>query len=204
MSGFQAGPAIIPWVVVFVATCVGVVTDLRARRLPNWLTFTVAVTGLGYAMLQLPGATTPVGSLLGSAFAGLPFLIMTLMRGSGAGDAKMMLALGLWVGPRGGFYLAICVAIAGGVLAIVYAAMRGKLAESITAIPQTVKTIPQPVMAADVENGPSSVAATGASDADNDRTAPDASATRRSSLEMPYALAICLGTVAAGIWMWVR
>lgn len=206
MSGSAAWPAIVPWVVVFLAACVGVVTDLRWRRLPNWLTLPVAVAGLGYAVFDLPGAaTTPVGSLLGGMLAGLPFLIMMLMRGSGGGDVKMMLALGLWLGPRGGFYLAICVALAGGVLAVIYAVQRGRLMESIAVIPGTVKAIPQTVTSGGLgETTERQEPLERELESSEVREMTGEMGARRPSLEMPYALAIWCGVIAAGIWMWVR
>lgn len=82
-------------VAAFVATAA--VSDLRTRRLPNWLTvpaFAAAVlahtvvngfTGLGFALL---GFATGFGILL----------ILWLIGGGGGGDVKLMGALGAWLG----------------------------------------------------------------------------------------------------------
>jgi prepilin peptidase CpaA len=45
----------------------------------------------------------------------------------GAGDVKLLAALGAWVGPREAFWLAIYTSLAGGVMGIVVALARGYL-----------------------------------------------------------------------------
>lgn len=92
--------ALTPWVVVCGATLVGAVTDIRSRRLPNWLTMPTCLAGLLYAALALPGSHGVVNALAGCAFAGLPFIILWLMGGGSAADAKMMMAVGAWIGSR--------------------------------------------------------------------------------------------------------
>ena len=98
-------------VAAFVATAA--ISDLRTRRLPNWLTvpaFAAAVlahtlvngfAGLGFALL---GFVTGFGILL----------ILWLVGGGGGGDVKMMGALGAWMGSN----LTIAVFLTSTILAV--------------------------------------------------------------------------------------
>jgi len=72
------------------------VTDIRSRRIPNWLTVGGAALGVGLsAAAGPPGA---VLALLGLA-AGLAVgVLLFIFKALGAGDAKFMAAIGAWAG----------------------------------------------------------------------------------------------------------
>ena len=100
------------------------VTDFRTRRIPNLLTFgaTGAALAYGAATGGLPG--------LGVAAAGwavgcLLFLPWFALGGMGAGDVKLLAALGAWIGPGAVVWLALYAAVAGGVFALVVTTARG-------------------------------------------------------------------------------
>ena len=102
---------------------VAVFTDLRARRIPNWLTVTGVLGGLTFASLEVggfPGAAV-VGVLLALAVA----FPLFAMGGLGAGDAKLLAAVAAFVGPAGLLSVALYGGVAGGVLAIVSTIRRG-------------------------------------------------------------------------------
>jgi prepilin peptidase CpaA len=73
-------------------------TDWRTRKIPNWLTAPALL--LGFAVHTLiagwPGAKT---SLEGAGLALGLLLPLVLLRGMGAGDWKLMGALGAFLGP---------------------------------------------------------------------------------------------------------
>ena len=73
--------------------------DVRARRVPNWLT----VGGLAVALV-LRAAEGDIGQgVAGALYLGLPFLLLRLLfAGVGAGDVKLAAALGAALGPRVG------------------------------------------------------------------------------------------------------
>jgi prepilin peptidase CpaA len=126
-----SNPAMIPEAVALVVSAVACFTDLRTRRIPNVLTFGAAAAALvfsaaigGWAGLGLALAGWIVGCAL--------FLPWFLLGGMGAGDVKLLAALGAWLGPWAAFWVAIYAALAGGILAIVVSVARGYLKESFT------------------------------------------------------------------------
>lgn len=140
-------------VVVCLIACV---TDVRSRRIPNLLTFGAAAAALpfhslvnGSSGLAMAGAGWLVGAAL---FA--PFF---LLGGMGAGDVKLLAALGAWLGPFEAFWLAIYASLAGGVLALLVALARGYLRTAVRNIFNLLTywwlTGPRPMPALTLERG---------------------------------------------------
>ena len=112
------------------ATGLAAVIDLRTRRIPNALTGTLAVVGLGLAAAQLGpvgigGAI--IGCLLGFAF----MLPGNVFGATGAGDVKLFAAAGALLGPATTVRAFMFTAIAGGALALVVALRRRRLAHTV-------------------------------------------------------------------------
>ncbi|MCX6393319.1 MAG: A24 family peptidase [Solirubrobacterales bacterium] len=100
---------------VVIAVCLGAsLTDLRSRRIPNWLNGSGLVLVLGARY----GSAGPSGVL--DAFAcllmALPLVAMSLVRplGFGMGDSKLMIVVFVGLGLSG--LLALLIACAGGTL----------------------------------------------------------------------------------------
>jgi prepilin peptidase CpaA len=70
--------------------------DVRERRIPNWLTFPAAAVGLLLGMLSgwQGFVFSARGLVVGLALLMIPYL----MQGQGAGDVKLLAALGSFVG----------------------------------------------------------------------------------------------------------
>jgi len=118
------------WTVVVVATAVAAATDLRSRRIPNLLTFPLLIAGLVFAVFV--GGLAGLGeSALACLLLGFPFVVLFLFAGGGAGDAKLMAAVGAWVGLVGGTVTLLCVTAAGIVLAISYAVAKRRTQEVV-------------------------------------------------------------------------
>ena len=113
------------------------VSDLRTRRIPNALT----VTGLGIA-LALRGAVgvEPLMSgLAGAAIAFAPAVPLVALGGLGGGDAKLLAAASLWVGPDQLLPFVALVAVFGGVLALILVEV---LLLHLQSIPFTCSRVP--------------------------------------------------------------
>jgi prepilin peptidase CpaA len=103
------------------------VVDLRHRRIPNWLTFSLLLSGLCLGSVGM----TPAGSLsraamglaLGFGLALVPFLLGAW----GAGDVKLLAGLGGWIGPLPLLLVFAIAAIGGMIVALWVSARQGKL-----------------------------------------------------------------------------
>lgn len=112
--------------------CAGVaaVTDLRSRRIPNWLTGPSFVLGL-LLHLAFSGPSQAGWALLAGVIAGSLFLLLFVAGGMGAGDVKLMAAVGCLVGIGSVRDVLLATVLLGALLAIVLAASRGKLRETL-------------------------------------------------------------------------
>jgi prepilin peptidase CpaA len=118
-------------VVTLAVAFLAMVYDVRARRIPNLLTFGAAAAALlfgtisgGVAGLGQAGAGWLVGAVL--------FFPMFALGGMGAGDVKLLAALAAWLGPAEAVWLAIFASMAGGVAAVVVAAGHGYLRRALS------------------------------------------------------------------------
>ncbi len=114
------------WGVVLGASLLACISDLRTRRIPDALTVSVAVGGLAYATWN--GGIIGLGeSVAAGLLLALPYFLLFAVAGGGAGDAKMMGALGLWLGLRAGLIVLGAVGATGalfGLLSILVAPER--------------------------------------------------------------------------------
>jgi prepilin peptidase CpaA len=125
-----------PQVVLIVGLAAAVVTDVRTRRIPNWLTGAIAAAGFGLAAGG--GSVTPISAALG-LFAGLLLMMPGhLIGATGAGDVKLMAAIGAVVGPSLILRAFLYTAVAGGLFAIAVAARRGILGATLQGTRQLV------------------------------------------------------------------
>jgi prepilin peptidase CpaA len=115
---------------ILAVTIAAAVVDLRTRRVPNWLTFGTAALGITMAVTHLDG----VG--VAGAFEGLLVGLLLMLPGhvigrTGAGDVKLLAALGTLLGPRSIAMAFLYTAIAGGGIAVLVAMRRRRLRETL-------------------------------------------------------------------------
>ena len=103
---------------------VACVFDLYSRRIPNALTFGAAAVALVVAA-ALGGASGAWSSLRGLGIGLAIWLPIYALGGMGAGDVKLMAAIGAWLGPADAFYAAMFAAMAGAALAAALAVAHG-------------------------------------------------------------------------------
>jgi prepilin peptidase CpaA len=107
--------------------------DIRTRRIPNVLTlgFPVAALVVHVVLDGAPGAgNTAAGWAAGLAL----FLPMFILGGMGAGDVKLLAAVGAWLGPWNVLETALAAGVIGGVLALGLALTRSYASQAFTNI----------------------------------------------------------------------
>ncbi|WP_010321909.1 A24 family peptidase [Marinobacterium stanieri] len=106
---------------------VAVLTDWRRHRIPNWLTFGALATGLLLHYFFLPSPEWLDG--LKGAGVGLAVLIpFYLTGGMGAGDVKLMAAVGSFIGPTAALTASCFALVVGGCIAFFMVLRSGELA----------------------------------------------------------------------------
>src|SRR6186713_1022821 len=123
-------------VVLSLGLAAAVVTDVRTRRIPNWLTGAIAAAGFGMAFGG--GTVTPLGAALGLLAGLLLMMPGHIIGATGAGDVKLMAAVGAVVGPGMALRAFVLTAVVGGVFALAVALRRGRLTETVYGTTQLV------------------------------------------------------------------
>jgi prepilin peptidase CpaA len=104
--------------------------DFIFRRIPNWLNVSGALLGLGLNAFLFAGhgiAVAALGLMLPLAI----YLPLYVLKAMGAGDVKLMAAVGAIVGPRQWIAILVCTAIAGGLLAVALSIAKGRLRHTL-------------------------------------------------------------------------
>lgn len=118
----------IAWWPTCAVLSVATFTDLRSRRIPNWLVLPFLLAGIavsgwfhGWHGIAQSFEGLGVGALLFGCFA--------MMGGMGMGDVKLCAAIGAWVGPEQLIIAMVVTGLAGGVMALCWALYGGFLGE---------------------------------------------------------------------------
>jgi prepilin peptidase CpaA len=119
--------------VLLLAVLVATVTDLRSRRIPNWLTVSALVLGFGLnALIAYPSPLEGIWlATKGFAFAFALNLVMYMLHMTGAGDLKLLAAVGAMVGLSDFLGIFLLTALIGGVLAIILMAAKGRIRQTL-------------------------------------------------------------------------
>lgn len=104
--------------------CVAVFTDLRSRRIPNWLSLPFMAGGVA-AQLWMHGWHGLGQSMGGLGLGALIFGVLFWMGGMGMGDVKLCAAIGAWVGPEQLILALVVTGLAGGIMALGWAICSG-------------------------------------------------------------------------------
>jgi prepilin peptidase CpaA len=117
-------PAIIQIVLALIVVAAAMF-DFRYRRVPNWLTLSGVIVGIGlnFFLFETEGL---LDSLKGLGLAFLIYFPLYLLRGMGAGDVKLMAAVGSIVGWKNWLGILVITSLMGGIAAIVLITAKGR------------------------------------------------------------------------------
>jgi prepilin peptidase CpaA len=160
-------------------------TDLRRRRIPNWLTLAIAAGGFAQSFTAL-SLTSPLQALAGLG-AGLALGLMLYSAGGlGAGDAKLLAAVGTWVGPWGIVLVFAAASIVGLAVVLVQSLHQGTLKALLQ------NTLMLGLSLFNIRRvGPREVIRTGRQYHSIDKP-------------LPYAVFVLLGTLAVALMPWLN
>jgi prepilin peptidase CpaA len=191
------------WPLTFIcaAMIVAAVIDGWKLKVPNWLTFPLILSGWGLGALHSFGLLEATGnggigaSLVATAIGFFLLFPVYAIGGMGAGDVKMQMGFGAWVGsfygmravegvhPGAGWILvsAFCLAVViGGVLAMGMILLRGQLRANLN----NTRAILGDLLGAGVT------------------AAADKAAKRKSRMHLlPYGIPLCLGFISYLIYL---
>lgn len=166
-----------PAFIVVAVALTACATDLTLRRIPNVLTCGAALAAVLYGGIT-GGSSGVISAVAGWCGGALIFMPFFLLGGMGAGDVKLLAAIGAWIGIPDVLWAAIYTSIAGGAVAIVVALARGYLRTAVSNIGMMTRywmTVgPRPVAGLTLESS--------------------------TSNRLPYAFAIFIGT-AMTLWL---
>src|SRR5437016_4943446 len=120
----------IAWWPIFALILVATVTDIKSRRIPNWLVLPFLTAGIAVST-SLHGLRGLGQSAAGIGLAVLVTGILVWLRGMGMGDLKLCAAVGAWVGPDQLGFALVMTFIAGAVIGVVWALCTGSLSKSL-------------------------------------------------------------------------
>ncbi len=106
------------------------VFDYRFRRVPNWLTLSAVLVGIGLNsfLFRTPGLWL---SFKGLGLALLIYVPLYLLRAVGGGDVKLMAAVGAIAGPANWLAIMVITSIFGGIAAIVLVALKHRFRRTL-------------------------------------------------------------------------
>jgi Flp pilus assembly protein protease CpaA len=121
------------WSVLVCAALVAAAIDIRKGVIPNYLTAPLFVAGLAFSVYKGGFSGLP-DALAACLVLALPYVLLFLFAGGGAGDAKMMGAIGTWVGLSEGVIVLLFVSLAALFVALLTAIYKKQLIKILTKI----------------------------------------------------------------------
>jgi prepilin peptidase CpaA len=109
-----------------VLVAIAAIFDIRYRRIPNWLVLTGAVVGLAWNTYSSGWS----GLARAAEGLGLGFILyfpLYLIRARGAGDVKLLAAVGTITGPANCVWIFLLTAVLGGIIALILLMFRGRV-----------------------------------------------------------------------------
>jgi len=175
------GQTAVPVIVVLVAALVAAATDIWKFKVYNVLTLPLLVSGLLYHAFRAELADSLLGVLFG--FASL--IVLYIIGGMGAGDVKLMAAVGAWLGMPLTFYVFIASSLAAGVYSIGLVVWTGQVGE--TAVNLQILWL--------------RLASVGRYLGSDDKVESEVRRSDRRKRIIPFAAMVAIGLIATLIWI---
>jgi prepilin peptidase CpaA len=115
------GQILLGILVAIAATC-----DIRYRRIPNWLVLAGIIVGVSWNV-SVSGWSGLGRSAAGLGLGFVLYFPLYLIRARGAGDVKLLAAVGAITGPGNCFWIFLLTAILGGVIALIVLVFSGRV-----------------------------------------------------------------------------
>lgn len=157
--------------------------DFRFRRIPNWLNLSGLILGLGLNLFFF-GLHGGLRSIEGLALATGVYLPLYLLRGMGAGDVKLMAAVGALAGPANWFVIFVITSLLGAIAGVALAMAKGRLVSTCCNVYFMAKDLLQLRLPY--------------------ATNPEMDFRNSNSLRLPHGVVIALGCVASLVWSITR
>ncbi len=116
-------------VLLIIVLVIATITDIRYQKIPNRLTYPAVLVAL-IIHTVMNGTDGLVFSAEGLGLGIAIWLLLYLAGKMGAGDTKLMGAVGAFVGPMNVLIASVFTAVIGGIYALVLLAMHGYLKET--------------------------------------------------------------------------
>jgi prepilin peptidase CpaA len=147
-------------------------TDLRTRRIPNWLVLPFLVLGIAVSCI-MGGWHGLQQSVFGFAAGAFVFGLLYAAGGMGMGDVKLFAGVGAWVGPSQLLVALLFTSIIGGIMALCWAVRGRFLGELMSGTGDLICSLPKRGL----------------------RRHPELVLSNPATRKMPYAPAIAIGTL---------
>ena len=107
------------------------VYDVRYRRIPNWLSLSGVLLGLALNTFLYQGWPGLRLGLQGLAFGFGVYFVLYALRAMGAGDVKLMAAVGAIIGARDWFGTFLITAIIGGAMSVILMLLKRRVHKTL-------------------------------------------------------------------------
>jgi prepilin peptidase CpaA len=106
--------------------CIAAGIDWRERRIPNWLTVLMAISGI-VTSFQAGHVASPFQAVLGMVVGFGILFVLFAMGALGGGDVKLVAAAGVWLGPIIIVKVFLVAAIVGMIIVLIQSAKQKRL-----------------------------------------------------------------------------
>lgn len=168
---------------LFAVAAIAIWTDVRERRIPNWLTVSALVAGLS---LRAAGGGSLYSGLAGAGIGLAVALPVFAVGGLGGGDVKLLTGIGALLGLEHIAVALAATALAGGVLAAAALTIRGSWRPVLVNIKKILWKAGLRVVFGPAVGGPSSIVTLNSP----------------SAVRTPYGVAIAVGAIAGWFLRW--